>query len=283
VAVIEDVKTNMERAAKLLPPDISFTYIRDQSRYIKSALHEINVHLVLGSILASLVVLMFTGSWRSTVIAAIAIPVSVISTFGVMEVLGFTLNSVTMLALVLMVGIVIDDAIIVLENIFRHVEEKGMDSFLAAKQATSEIGMAVLATTLSLAVIFVPVSFMSSISGRFLYQFGITSAVAIMVSLFVSFTLTPMMSARMLRGAARHSSDRAKTSKSGFYRRIDQAYTWMLTRAMQHRVAVVVVGVLVAGSSIPLSQMVRQDFRAMSMKRSLRLKSTLRKASVLPE
>src|SRR4029077_9066958 len=123
----------------------------------------------------------------------------VISTFGMMWALNFTLNSVTMLALVLMVGVVIDDAIVVLENIFRFVEEKKMKPFAAAKAATEEIGLAVMATTLSLVVIFVPVSFMSSISGRFLYQFGLTAAVAVMVSLLVSFTLTPMMSARLLR------------------------------------------------------------------------------------
>ena len=118
-------------------------------------------------------------SWRATVIAGVAIPASVISTFGMMEALDFTLNSVTMLALVLMVGIVIDDAIVVLENIFRFVEEKKMGPFEAARAATAEIALPVLATTLSLAVIFMPVSFMSSISGRFLYQFGITAAVAI--------------------------------------------------------------------------------------------------------
>src|SRR5256886_9931521 len=138
-------------------------------------------------------------SWRSTLIAAVAIPCSVISTFGMMRALNFTLNGVTMLALVLMVGIVIDDAIVVLENIFRFVEEKRMTAMRAAKEATADIGLAVMATTFSLVVIFLPVSFMSSISGRFLYQFGITAAVAIMVSLLVSFTLTPMMSARLLR------------------------------------------------------------------------------------
>src|ERR1051325_161250 len=137
------------------------------------------------------------------VIAGIAIPTSVIATFGMMWALHFTLNSVTMLALVLMVGVVIDDAIVVLENIFRFVEEKKMNAFQAARAATAEIGLAVLATTLSLVVIFIPVSFMSSVSGRFLFQFGITAAVAVMVSLLVSFTLTPLMSARLLRGEAR--------------------------------------------------------------------------------
>jgi HAE1 family hydrophobic/amphiphilic exporter-1 len=175
--------------------------IRDQTRYIYAALHEINTHLVAGSILAALVVLLFMRSLRATLIAAVAIPTSVISTFGVMWALDFTLNSVTMLALVLMVGVVIDDAIVVLENIFRYVEEKKVSAFEAAREATREIGLAVLATTLSLVVIFVPVSFMSSVSGRFLFQFGITAAVAVLVSLLVSFTLTPMMSARLLRSA----------------------------------------------------------------------------------
>jgi HAE1 family hydrophobic/amphiphilic exporter-1 len=256
VAVIEGVKEKMLRAAALLPAGVSYTFIRDQSRYIEAALGEINLHLVLGSILASLVVFVFTRSWSSTVIASIAIPVSVIASFGVMEALGFTLNSVTMLALVLMVGIVIDDAIIVLENIFRFVEEKGMTPFVAAREATRDIGMAVLATTLSLVVIFVPVSFMSSVSGRFLYQFGITAAVAIMVSLFVSFSLTPMMSARLLR----HSEKASSTSRQGFYRHIDAFYTWLLKFSMRHRLAVSLLGLMVAASSIPLYQAVRQEY-----------------------
>jgi len=190
---------SLARLVAHVPPDVKLEIIRDQSKYIYAALHEINLHLVLGSILASLVVLAFMRSWRSTFIAAVAIPTSVISAFGMMWMLNFTLNSVTMLALVLMVGIVIDDAIVVLENVFRFVEEKKMRPFDAAREATADIGLAVMATTLSLVVIFVPVSFMSSISGRFLYQFGLTAAVSVMVSLLVSFTLTPMMCARLLK------------------------------------------------------------------------------------
>ena len=210
--------------------------IRDQSRYIYSALHEIKLHLVLGSILASLVVLAFMRSWRSTLIAAVAIPASVIATFGMMWALDFTLNSVTMLALVLMVGVVIDDAIVVLENIFRFVEEKKMAPFEAARAATAEIGLAVLATTLSLVVIFVPVSFMSSISGRFLYQFGITAAVAVLVSLLVSFTLTPMMSARLLRAEdAAGAGGGEAGSRGGFYARLDAKYSRLLAWSMAHR------------------------------------------------
>src|SRR5204863_6933403 len=203
VAVIDGIKQKLALLSAQIPGDVKLEIIRDQSRYIHAALHEINLHLVLGSILASLVVLAFMRSWRSTLIAAVAIPASVVSAFGMMWALGFTLNSVTMLALVLMVGIVIDDAIVVLENVFRFVEEKRMTPFEAARAATADIGLAVMATTFSLVVIFLPVSFMSSISGRFLYQFGLTAAVAVLVSLLVSFTLTPMMSARLLRAAPR--------------------------------------------------------------------------------
>jgi hydrophobic/amphiphilic exporter-1 (mainly G- bacteria), HAE1 family len=260
VGVIEDVKANMLKVAAQLPADVRMEVIRDQSRYIKAALHEINLHLVLGSILACLVVLAFMRSWRSTIIAGIAIPASVIATFGMMEALDFTLNSVTMLALVLMVGIVIDDAIVVLENIFRFVEEKKMNAFDAAREATRDIGLAVLATTLSLVVIFVPVSFMSSVSGRFLYQFGITSAVAILVSLIVSFTLTPMMSARLLRGQDAHASHGDPKSRKGFYGFIDRNYSSMLAFSMRHRVVVSVLGLLVILSSIPLYKNVSQEY-----------------------
>src|SRR5262245_43262183 len=167
-------------------------------------------------------------SWRSTFIAAVAIPTSVVSAFGMMWALNFTLNSVTMLALVLMVGIVIDDAIVVLENIFRFVEEKRMSPFEAAREATADIGLAVMATTFSLVVIFVPVSFMSSVSGRFLYQFGLTAAVSVLVSLLVSFTLTPMMSARMLRAEDAGGEHDHARSRRGFYRWIDGGYAWLL-------------------------------------------------------
>lgn len=259
VEVIERCKAALAGIEKQLPADVRLEITRDQSRYIESALHEINVHLVLGSILASLVVLAFMRSWRSTLIAAVAIPTSVIATFGAMWALGFTLNSVTMLALVLMVGIVIDDAIVVLENIFRFVEEKGMEPMEAAREATREIGLAVLATTLSLVVIFAPVSFMSSIAGRFLYQFGITSAVAVLVSLFISFSLTPMMAARMLRrGQGGHGTRAA--SRGGLYARIERSYAVMLGWSMRHRLVMATLALAVVGVSFPLLAQVPREF-----------------------
>jgi hydrophobic/amphiphilic exporter-1 (mainly G- bacteria), HAE1 family len=260
VAVIESAKRNLARLTPRLPGDVRLEIVRDQSRYIHAALHEINLHLVLGSILASLVVLAFMRSWRSTLIAAVAIPTSTIAAFGVMAALGFTLNSVTMLALVLMVGIVIDDAIVVLENIFRFVEEKKMRPFEAAREATRDIGLAVLATTFSLVVIFVPVSFMSSISGRFLYQFGLTAAAAVLVSLLVSFTLTPMMSARLLRTEDAGGAHEQARSRSGFYAWIDRGYTWTLAWSMRHRALFVVVSLAVIASSWPLYHLVKQEY-----------------------
>jgi len=259
VEVINGIKNALPRVGSQLPADVKLEIIRDQSRYIDAALHEIQKHLILGSILASLVVLAFMRSWRSTIIAAVAIPCSLVSTFGMMRALNFTLNSVTMLALVLMVGVVIDDAIVVLENIFRFIEEKGMPPREAAKEATKDIGLAVLATTLSLVVIFLPVSFMSSISGRFLYQFGITAAVAILVSLLVSFTLTPMMSSRLVsvKDAGGHGH---AASRRGFYRWIDGAYMRALGLAMRHRAIVSVIALLVIFSSVPLYRAVKQEF-----------------------
>ncbi|HEX8181653.1 MAG TPA: efflux RND transporter permease subunit, partial [Pyrinomonadaceae bacterium] len=261
IAVIDNAKRVLAQASAQLPADVKLEVIRDQSRYIKEALHEIQLHLILGSILATLVVLAFMRSWRSTIIAGIAIPASVVSTFGMMRALNFTLNSVTMLALVLMVGIVIDDAIVVLENIFRFVEEKKMTPMRAAREATADIGLAVLATTFSLVVIFVPVSFMSSISGRFLYQFGLTAAVAILVSLLVSFTLTPMMSARLLRAEdAGHGHGEQTTSRGGFYGFIDRAYTRMLAFAMRHRLAIAALALVVMAMNVPLYRIVKQEY-----------------------
>ncbi|HVK58852.1 MAG TPA: efflux RND transporter permease subunit, partial [Candidatus Kapabacteria bacterium] len=259
VSVIEGIKERIGTLQSSLPGGVAVEVIQDQSTYIYSAMHEITVHLVLGSILASLVVLLFMRNWRATVIAAVAIPCSVVATFAMMKALNFTLNSVTMLALVLMVGVVIDDAIVVLENIFRWIEEKGLEPFEAAKKATAEIGLAVMATTLSLVVIFVPVSFMSSISGRFLYQFGITSAVAVLVSLLVSFTLTPMMSARFFRkhNGTGHGEPE---SRGGFYKWLEDAYLKLLGFSLRHRIATGLVALAVIASSVPLYKAVRQEY-----------------------
>src|SRR5438067_3285721 len=199
VAVADDVKERLAEIAPTLPHDIKTQIVGDQTIFIKAALHSVQLHLIEGSILAAIVVFVFLWNFRATFIAAIAIHTTIVATFGLMAAMGFTLNQITMLALTLMVGIVIDDAVVVLENIFRFIEEKGVPPFQAAIEGTKEIGMAVTATTLSLLAVFLPVGFMAGIVGRFMSSFGFTSSFAIAVSLIVSFTLTPMLAARMIK------------------------------------------------------------------------------------
>jgi hydrophobic/amphiphilic exporter-1 (mainly G- bacteria), HAE1 family len=199
IAVINNVKARMATILPSLPSDMKYALIRDQSEFIENSLHAIEEHLVLGGLFAAIIVFLFLWNFRSTIIAALAIPVSIIAAFAAIAALGYSLNQMTMLALTLMVGIVIDDAIVVLENIYRFVEEKGMNPFQAAIEGTREIGLAVLATTLSLLAVFIPVGFMTGIVGRFMSSFGLTAAAAIAVSLIVSFTLTPMLAARWIK------------------------------------------------------------------------------------
>ncbi|HWH68952.1 MAG TPA: efflux RND transporter permease subunit, partial [Candidatus Sulfotelmatobacter sp.] len=199
VKLIGSVKQRLEELKAILPPDFKLTIIRDQSIFINRSLDEISFHLVLGAVLVALTVVFFLHDWRGTVIASVAIPASLIATFTLMRAMGYTLNNFTMLGMVFAVGIVIDDAIVVLENIHRTMEEKGWSGLRAASYATREIALAVMATTLSLVVIFLPLAFMQGRIGRFFSSYGVTVAFAIMVSLFISFTLTPMLASRFLR------------------------------------------------------------------------------------
>jgi HAE1 family hydrophobic/amphiphilic exporter-1 len=258
VRVIEAIKERLPRCEGLLPKDVKVTVIQDQSRYILAALHEIEGHLISGSLLACITVLLFMRSWRSTLIAAVAIPTSIIATFAFMRYFNFTLNNVTMLALVLMVGVVIDDAIVVLENVFFYIEEKGYDPYRASIDGTREIGMAVLATTLSLVIVFLPVSFLSSVTGKMLYEFGVTATVAILVSMLVSFTLTPMMCSKLLKPHGKDSQ--APSSRSGFYHWIETSYMAMLLFSMQHRWLVLLLSLATIAANVPLYNLVKQDY-----------------------
>lgn len=268
VAVVDAIKQRLQDIRRTLPPDIKVEIIRDQAIYINSSFEAIRDHLIKGGLLAALVVFLFLWNLRSTIIAAVAIPTSIIPTFALMYAADFTMNAQTMLALVLAVGIVIDDAIVVLENIYRHIEEKGEPPMLAAREATSEIGLAVMATTLSLVVIFLPVSFMSGIVGRFMKSFGLTSAFAILVSLFVSFTLTPMLCSRCLKSRAQtdgveegdNSSLRPRSKEGWFYSRLEHSYLAMLDWSFRHRPAVVLLALATIISTVPLARIVGKDF-----------------------
>ncbi len=264
VAVVDSVKAAVAELQTKMPEGYSVDIVRDNSIQIRTSASAVLEHLVIGAGLAALVVLLFLGSLRSTVIAAVSIPVSIISTFGLMMIAGFTLNLMTLLALALAVGIVIDDAIVVLENIYRFIDEKGMKPFPAAIAATKEIGLAVLATTLSLMAVFLPVAFMSGIVGRFLFSFGIVMAFAIGVSMLVAFTLTPMMAARMLPPPPAPGEHRRKSwlerGSDFVYQPIARVYSGVLAFFLRHRW---VVGLLIIGSCMtmaPLAKHVGGDF-----------------------
>ncbi len=251
VSVVDAILARLDRIKRTLPPDIRIQTIRDQSRFIRKSFEDIQHHLILGGLLASLVVFFFIRNIRSTIIAAVAIPTSIIGTFTIMKAFGFTLNNMTMLALSLATGIVIDDAIVVLENIFRYVEEKGVAPKKAAALATNEIGLAVMATTLSLVVIFLPVAFMTGQVGRYFYSFGIASAAAIMLSMFVSFTLTPALCATWLRPTDAGGGHTQSKSR-GFYAKMDTAYGHMLQWSLHHRAIMLLVAGIVTLSAVLL-------------------------------
>ncbi len=259
VEVARLVKERLQELKATLPTGYDLRIVRDQSQFIEASIHNVEEHLIVGSILAAVVVLLFLTNLRSTIIAAIAIPTSIIATFGLMWYMDFTLNMLTMLALTLSVGIVIDDAIVVLENIYRFIEEKHENQLEAAIEATKEIGLAVLATTLSLVAIFVPVGFMGGIVGRFMKSFGLTMAFAIMVSLVVSFTLTPMLAARWLK-VKRHGKDQHSSKDSKIFHAIDVFYTRLLEWSMAHRGIVAGIAVIVLISSVPLFSIANKNF-----------------------
>ena len=205
VAVATALKERLAELRKTLPQDYDLEISRDQSIFIEASVDTVKEHLLIGSALAAVVVFFFLANVRATIIAALSIPASIIAAFAIINYMGFTLNSLTLLALTLSVGIVIDDAIVVMENIFRYIEEKRYSPFEAALAATGEIGLAVLAITLSLVAVFLPIAMMEGIVGRFLKSFGITMAATIMVSMLVSFTLTPMLAARWFKRGKGHS------------------------------------------------------------------------------
>jgi HAE1 family hydrophobic/amphiphilic exporter-1 len=260
VEVVDTVLKRLDDVRRTLPTGIQLEVIRDNSASIRTGVGAVKEHLVVGALLAAVVVLLFLGNARSTLIAAISIPISIIGTFALMWFQGFSLNMLTLLALALAVGIVIDDAIVVLENIVRYIEEKGVKPFPAAVLATREIGLPVLATTLSLMAVFVPVAFVGGIPGRFLKNFGYTMAFAVGVSMFVSFALTPTLSARLLRAEPRAHDQGLGRLVNVFYRPIERVYMRLLAWCMHHRWVIVLACVVSMGSCGPLVKRVPTGF-----------------------
>lgn len=256
VEVVHAVKARLEQIKESLPADIRTEVIRDQSRFIEASIHEVQFHLLLAAILVSLTILLFIRDWRTTIIATLAIPTSMVPTFACMYYMGFTLNNITMLGLILAIGIVIDDAVVVHENIFRHMEEDGKTAMEASASATSEIAGAVVATTVSLLVIFIPVAFMQGRVGRFFNSFGFTVGFAILASMFVSFTMTPMLCSRFLVMEEGH-----KGSKAGFFTRIiDNSYLAILRFSLRHRWLIVAAAIATVLSTPVVFGMIGKDF-----------------------
>jgi HAE1 family hydrophobic/amphiphilic exporter-1 len=258
VAVADAIQTRIEELKKDLPSDIEVMVIKDRARFIRQSIEEVKFHLLLAAGLVSVTILLFIRDWRTTLIATLAIPTSIIPTFLFMKLMGYTLNNMTMLGLILAIGIVIDDAVVVHENIFRHMEEDGMDGMTAAQKGTREIALAVLATSLSLMVIFLPVGFMGGMVGRFFSSFGLTVAFAVGMSLFVSFTLTPMLCSRFLK--LEPGTGHAKSKDGLFWRLVDGSYGWILRGALRFKWLVVLITLGVIASTAPIAGMLGVEF-----------------------
>ena len=239
VQVADNIKKEVEKLRGELPAGIEIAVVRDSSYFIRESLSDVKTTILLGGFLTILIVFCFLNSWRSTVITGLTLPISVISAFIAMYFLGMTLNVMTLMALSLAIGLLIDDAIVVRENIVRHLE-KGEDHFTAAREGTSEIGLAVLSTSMSIMAVFMPVAFMKGIIGRFFYQFGLTVAFAVAVSLFVSFTLDPMLSSRWFdpdieRKGKRHFIARILDGFNTWFDRTADRYKSVIGWALDHR------------------------------------------------
>ena len=261
IGVVDAVKDRLVEVRRHMPEGYQIEIVRDSSSVIRTSTGIVKEHLVLGALLAAVVVMVFLGNSRATIISAISIPCSIIATFGVMWIAGQTINEISLVALALVVGIVIDDTIIVVENILKHVEEHGEEPFSAAVSGTKEIGLAVMATTMSLLAVFLPVAFMGGIVGKFLRSFGLTMSFAIAISLLISFTLAPALAARLFKKNGNSWLDsRLESLVNMFYRPLEHAYIWLLGHALNHRWAVALIAACAMAACLPMLNMIGKDF-----------------------
>jgi len=280
VKVVDAVLARLKALEQELPAGVQLKVVREQATYIRNSVKALEEHLVLGALFASLIVFLFIRDWRTVIIASIAIPTSIIAAFTVLKAAGFTLNSMTLLGLTLAVGIVIDDAIIVLENIYRHIQEKGLPARQAAVVATKEISLAVMATTLSLVIIFVPIAFMTGYARRYLNEFGWTMAAAIMISMLVAFTVTPTLSARILKRVGAHSQSVHGHHSGGFF---DRHYVRLLDWSLDHRWVIVTAALLTFASTFVLNRMIGRDWMPQEDQNELYVSIELPEGSSLEE
>jgi hydrophobic/amphiphilic exporter-1 (mainly G- bacteria), HAE1 family len=247
VAVADGVLEAVEKMKPDMPPGVSLSIVKDDSYFIRESIEDVNTTMIIGGLLTVFIVYLFLNSWRSTVITGLTLPISVISAFTAMRAFGFTINVLTLMGLSLAIGMLIDDAIVVRENIVRHLQ-RGKDHFAAARDGTAEIGLAVMATSFTIMAVFVPVAFMGGMVGRMFFEFGITVAAAVAVSLFVSFTLDPMLSSRWVdpdieRGYHPHFVGRTLQRFNRWFDDLHLKYERLLAWCLGHRRRVVAMAV----------------------------------------
>jgi HAE1 family hydrophobic/amphiphilic exporter-1 len=265
VRVADAINKQLERIKKELPADVRITVAKDNSTFIRDAVNDVLFDIFYGGLLAIIVVYLFLANLRPTIISAIALPTSIIASFIIMYALNFTLNMMSLLALSLAVGLLIDDAIVVIENIYRHMQ-KGETPMEAARAATSEIGLAVMATTFTIVAVFIPVAFVPGIVGRFFYQFGITVSVSVMVSLFVAFTLTPMLASRFLHEEDEELKPQGNILRKGLYyfnhsfELLSHWYQGASRWALKHRGTVLLISIAIFFSSFYLMRFLGSSF-----------------------
>jgi HAE1 family hydrophobic/amphiphilic exporter-1 len=264
VDVAEAVKAALPRLNRELPGQTQLGVVRDNSTFIREAVEDVQLTLILGALFTVFIVFLFLNSWRSTVITGLTLPVSIISAFIIMRALGFSLNILTLMGLSLSVGLLIDDAIVVRENIVRHMQF-GRDHYEAARMGTSEIGLAVMATTFSIIAVFVPIAFMKGIVGRFFYEFGITIAFAVLVSLFVSFTLDPMLSSRWYDPAVetrlrRRGLARALEAFDNWFLSLRNTYEKAIRFSLRHRAWILILSLAFFAGGLMIFDTLGEEF-----------------------
>ena len=258
VKVADAVKAEIENIKKILEPGSELKIVADTSVFVKHSFNEVLFHLIFGGGLAIIIVFLFLRNIRTTLISAVALPTSVITTFAFMKYLNFSFNNLTMLALSLSIGMLIDDAIVVLENIYRHQEEEGKDPIEAASSGTQEIGLAVLATTFAIVAVFVPVAVMEGMIGRFFYEFGLTVTFAVLISLFVSFTMTPMLCSRFMVLVKEHG--RLYNFIEAILERVENTYISLLKLSMKFRMTVVIISAILFAASLYSAKYLKSEF-----------------------
>ncbi|MBL8241098.1 MAG: efflux RND transporter permease subunit [Bryobacterales bacterium] len=260
VKVVDGILKRLDDVNKSLPPGVKISLVKEQATYIRKSVEALEEHLILGSFLAGLIVFLFIRDWRTVLISFVAIPTSILATFTILRLLDYTLNSMTLLGLTLAVGIVIDDAIIVIENIYRHLDEYDVTPIQAAIEATQEISLAVVATTLSLVIIFVPIAFISGYARKYLNQFGWTMSISILISMLVAFTLTPALSSRLLKRKAAAPGAKKTGAHEHHYSIFDKPYTKVLSWSLDHRWVLMGICALVFYSTFPLYKKIGRDW-----------------------